>query len=169
MLAFIKIVDNINEFIGKWVSWLTTILVIFVCFDVFRRYLLKDSAAWIMEMEWHLFALIFLFGAGYALKHHRHVRVDLFYEKFTNRDKAWVNLIGSLLFLIPWCCMIIYVSFDYAMNAYQINEGSPDPGGLPYRFIIKFSITFGFILLLLQAIALFFRSYLTITGKNEEL
>lgn len=167
MEAFIKIVDSINEFIGRWISWLTTILVVFVCFDVFRRYLLKDSAAWIMEMEWHLFALIFLLGAGYALKHHRHVRVDLFYEKFSEHDKAWVNLFGSLLFLIPWCCMIIYVSFGYAVNSLQINEGSPDPGGLPARFIIKFSITIGFILLLLQALALLFRSYITIREKND--
>ena len=155
----IKLIEKINEKIGQATSWLTTTLVIFVCFDVFRRYLLKDSAAWIMEMEWHLFAMIFLLSAGYTLKHNKHVRVDLFYEKFTKKDRGWVNLVGSVFFLIPWCVLIIWVSWDYAMNAWEIREGSPDPGGLPARYFIKFCIPVGITLLLLQAIAMAIQSY----------
>ena len=155
----IKLIEKINEKVGQATSWLTTILVLFVCFDVFRRYLLKDSAAWIMEMEWHLFAMIFLLSAGYTLKHNKHVRVDLFYEKFSTKDKAWVNLIGSVLFLMPWCILIIWVSWDYAMNAWEIKEGSPDPGGLPARYLIKFCIPIGIFLLLLQTLVLAINSY----------
>ena len=115
-----------------------------------------------MEMEWHLFAMIFLLSAGYTLKHNKHVRVDLFYEKFSKKDKGWVNLIGSALFLIPWCILIIWVSWDYAMNAWEIKEGSPDPGGLPARYFIKFCIPAGIFLLLLQSIVIAVKSFLDI-------
>ncbi|NNE25451.1 MAG: TRAP transporter small permease subunit [Saprospiraceae bacterium] len=155
----IKFIESLNEKIGQAASWLTTILVVFVCFDVFRRYFLKDSSAWIMEMEWHLFAMIFLLSAGYTLKHNKHVRVDLFYEKLSKKDKGWVNLTGSLLFIIPWCVLIIWVSWNYAMNAWEIKEGSPDPGGLPARYLIKFCIPVGIFLLLLQSCVLAIQSY----------
>ncbi len=104
-----------------------------------------------MELEWHLFGLIFLLGAGYAFRHDRHVRVDLFYAKFSAKDKALVNLFGGLILLIPWTAILIYVSFEYATIA--IGEGSPDPGGLPARYIIKFAITAGMVLLFLQGLA----------------
>lgn len=106
-----------------------------------------------MELEWHFFALIFLFASGYTLKTNKHVRVDLFYEKFSVKQRAWINLIGSLLFLIPWCVVIIYFSCSYAYSSWLINETSPDPGGLPARYIIKFCIPLGISLLLLQGIS----------------
>ncbi len=159
--------STINEGIGKTVAWLTTCLVLFMCFDVIRRYLFNETAVWITEMEWHLFALIFLLSAGYALKHDKHVRVDLFYANFSPKRKAWVNLIGTIVFLIPWCLIIIMASYNYAHNSYMINESSPDPGGLPARYLIKFSITLGFILLLLQAISLLLTSIATILGKED--
>ncbi|HMQ48592.1 MAG TPA: TRAP transporter small permease subunit [Saprospiraceae bacterium] len=151
--TFSKGVNYLNEQVGRAVSWLTGILVLLVCGDVIVRYVLSDSEAWVMELEWHLFSLIFLLGAGYALKHDRHVRVDLFYAHFSPKDKALVNLLGSLIFLIPWALLIIVVSFDYALISYRIGETSPDPGGLPARYLIKFSVTLGATLLLLQGIA----------------
>lgn len=152
MERLINAIDQLNERIGQGTSWLTLLLVLLVCFDVVTRYVLSDTSAWIMELEWHLFSLVFLLGAAYAFKNDRHVRVDLFYAKFSERDKALVNLIGNALFLIPWCIVIIGYSYQYGMTSYRIGETSPDPGGLPARYIIKFAITFGIILLLLQAI-----------------
>jgi len=157
-----KYINGLNEWIGRSVSWLTTLLVVIICVDVFLRYLFGETSVWIGELQWHLFALIFLLGAGYALKHDRHVRVDVFYAKFSERDKALVNFWGALLFLIPWCILIIIFSFDYAMEAFRIKEGSPDPGGLPARYVIKFAITLGIGLLLLQAIAQVIESWLTL-------
>ena len=167
-----KIADGIaaiNEWVGRGVSWLTFLLVVLVCFDVVFRYLFNDTEAWIMELEWHMFALIFLLGAGFAFKHDRHVRVDLFYSRFSEKDKALLNMIGGLLFLIPWCTMIIWASFQYANVSFQIREVSPDPGGLPARYIIKYAITVGGVLLLLQAISNTIESYLTYrsAGKTE--
>lgn len=160
MEKIIEGIDQLSERIGKGTSWLTLLLVILVCFDVITRYLLSDTAAWIMELEWHLFSLIFLLGAAYAFKNDRHVRVDLFYANFSKRDKALVNLIGNSIFLIPWCIVIIIYSYQYGMTSYSIGEISPDPGGLPARYIIKFAITLGVILLLLQAIGEALKAYL---------
>lgn len=155
-----QLIDQINEWVGRAVSWLTTILVVLVCFDVITRYFFSNTAAWIMELEWHLFALIFLFGAGYAFKHDKHVRVDLFYAKLSPKDQALVNIIGSFLFLIPWCLLIIYWSYEYALISYNIGETSPDPGGLPARYMIKFCVSIGMVFLLFQGISVLFKNIL---------
>jgi TRAP-type mannitol/chloroaromatic compound transport system permease small subunit len=153
-------INRLNEWVGRGVAWLTTILVVLVCIDVVARYLFNETQAWVMELEWHLFALIFLLGAGYAFKHDRHVRVDVFYDNFSEREKAWVNLIGTLVFLLPWTAILAYAAFDYAMISYLIGEGSPDPGGLPGRYVIKFAIVAGLIFLLLQGLAKLIESLL---------
>lgn len=152
-------IDAFNEQVGRLASWLSVVLVVLVCYDVAVRYIFNSTVAWIMELEWHLFALLFLFGAAYTFKHDSHVRVDLFYSQFSDRDKALVNFVGGLIFLIPWCLIFIYVSFYYGLESYKIGEGSPDPGGLPARYIIKFAIAAGIFLLLLQAISSVLKAY----------
>ena len=137
---------------GKYASWLTTMLVVLVVGDVFLRYLFSSSFAWLTDLEWHVFALIFLLGGAYGLAEDKHVRVDVFYSNWSVRRKAWVNIIGIVFLLIPWCLIVIYTSFTYAENAFAIGEKSSEPGGLPARWIIKGAITLGFLLLLLQAI-----------------
>lgn len=161
-------IDRINETTGRAVSWLTTGLVVLVMGDVISRYLFNTTKAWTVELEWHLFALIFLLGAGYAFKHDRHVRVDLFYTRFSERDQAMVNLIGGLIFLVPWALLIIYSSWGYAMESYRISESSPDPGGLPALYPIKFCIPIGVGLLLLQGIANIIQSYLVLQQKASK-
>lgn len=138
--------------------WLTSALVVLIFADVVLRYLFSSTSAWVMELEWHLFALIFLLCAGYTLNNDQHVRVDLFYARMPRKGKAWVDLLGTLLFLLPWCAIVIYTSFKYAENSFAFREMSPDPGGLPARYIIKFAITVGFSLLMLQGIALVLKS-----------
>ncbi len=153
LLNICRTIDQLNEWIGRRVAWLTALLVLLTVLDVVWRRLLNDTQTWIMDMEWHLFALIFLLGAGYAYKHDRHVRVDLFYARFSPRDKAWVNLVGNVLFLLPWCTVLIWFAAGFAWDAFKIQESSPDPGGLPARYVIKFSIVAGAVLLLMQGIA----------------
>lgn len=149
--TIIKFSNAINEGLGKLVSWLTLVLVLFVCFNVVSREF-NAADAWRAELEWHIFALIFLLGAGYAFKHNRHVRVDLFYANYSKRDKAWTNLAGGVFFLIPWCLLIIYYAWGFALESWQDNEISPNPNGLPYRYLIKFAIPIGISFLLIQAI-----------------
>ncbi len=162
-------IDQLNEWIGGRIAWLTALLVLLTVLDVVWRRLLNNTQTWIMEMEWHLFALIFLLGAGYAYKHDRHVRVDLFYARFSSRDKAWVNLIGNVLFLMPWCAVLIWFAAGFAWNAFKIREASPDPGGLPARYVIKFSIVVGAVLLMLQGIADTITAVLKLMERKKEM
>jgi TRAP-type mannitol/chloroaromatic compound transport system permease small subunit len=148
----IKYLENIPVYIGKWVSWLTTLLVILIFCDVVFRYVFKFSKTWIIDLEWHLFAAVFLLGAAYTLSEDKHVRVDVFYNSFSEKKKGWVNIIGTVFLLIPWTILIISKSYHYAMNSWLIGEGSPDPGGLGARYVIKFVMLLAFILLLIQAI-----------------
>lgn len=163
---YIRFVDGVNEKIGRAVIWLSTLLVLIVCFDVFTRYALKKSSVAVQETEWHLFAFLFLIAAAFTLKHDRHVRVDVFYAKFSGRLKAWVDFLGSLLFLVPFAIVTIIASKDFVINSFLIGEESPDPGGLPARYILKAAIPVGFFLLLLQAFSLLFKSLLKILNKN---
>lgn len=149
----VKSIDAINERLGRLVSWLTFLLVVLICVDVLLRYVLNFSKAALYEMEWHLFAAIFLLGAAFTLKHDRHVRVDVFYANFTEKNKAWVNLAGTLVFLIPFCGIIAYTSLPFVLDSFAMNESSPDAGGLPYRFVIKLAIPIGMVLLMLQGVA----------------
>ena len=164
--AFVGLSDRLNERIGVAVSWLTTVLVAVVCYDVFTRYLLKSSLVAVQELQWHLFAVIFLIGAAYTLKHGKHVRVDVFYNRFSEKSRAWVDFLGSLIFLLPFCLVAIWCSHTFVINAFTIGEGSPDPGGLPARFILKAAIPAGFLLLALQGVALAFGSLLRIAGSH---
>ncbi|MEZ5059746.1 MAG: TRAP transporter small permease subunit [Saprospiraceae bacterium] len=168
-MNFVYLLEKTNVVIGKAVSWLTLVLVLLFTYDVLTRYFFNFTKVWVSEMEWHLYALIFLLAAGYTLKEDRHVRVDLWYAKQTEIKKAWVNLIGGILFLLPWCSIIIWTSLDYASTSFLQNEGSPNPGGLPYRFIIKGAITVGFILVLLQGMAQIIQSaHLIFNNKTRE-
>lgn len=159
-------IDALNEKVGNVVGWLTTLLVIVVCYNVFTRYVLNTSNIASQELEWHIFAIIFLFGAGYTLRHNRHVRVDVFYHNFSPKQKAWVDLIGSLIFLIPFAILVIVTSWNFTIGSYQIGETSPDPGGLPARYILKACLPLGAILLLLQGISLALKSLVEIKKNN---
>lgn len=134
-------------------------LVILICIDVLMRYYFSTTEKWVIELEWHIFSLIFLIGASYTFKEDKHVRVDVFYNNFSEKRKALVNLLGNIFFLIPWCIVVIYTSYQYAGVSFSYREISPDPGGLPARYIIKYAITLGFFLLLLQAISSTFSSF----------
>ena len=161
---YVGFADALNEKVGFGVSWLTSLLVLVVCYDVFTRYLLRNSIVAVQELEWHLFSVIFLVGAAYTLKHNRHVRVDVFYTRFSEQTRAWIDFTGSLIFLIPLCILAIWTSRTFVVTSYMIGETSPDPGGLPARFVLKSAIPIGFALLLLQGVALAASSLLKALG-----
>ncbi len=161
-------IDTLNEWVGRGVAWVTLLLVLVVFVDVVMRYLFATSYVFTQELEWHLFAFIFLVGAGYTLLYDGHVRVDIIYQRLGPKGRAWVNLIGVIFFLIPGCFMIIETSLTFVYNSLSVMEGSPDPGGIPARFIIKSAIPVGFTLLLLQGISLGLKSFLTLVGVEVE-
>ena len=160
--------DQFSEITGKLVSWLVLAMVLLVSYDVAMRYFFLSGSVALQEMEWHLFSLIFLIGAAYTFKHDDHVRLDLIYKsKFMDeKSRAWVNLFGSLFLLLPFCILIILTAWPFVYQSYDILEGSPDPGGLPYRWILKASIPLGFTLLLLQGISDIIKNLNIIVSKN---
>lgn len=161
-------IDTLNEWVGQGVAWLSFLLVLVVVVDVFNRYVLSGAAAWVMELEWHLYALLFLLGSGYAFKHDRHVRVDLFINRFSRQDQGQVNFWGGVLFLIPWSILLMLVGWSYAYESYLIDEGSPEANGLSNRWLIKFAIPFGGLLLFLQGVASIIRAWQEMRSEPTE-
>ncbi|MDW7695073.1 TRAP transporter small permease subunit [Flammeovirgaceae bacterium SG7u.111] len=166
---YVRFVDQLNEYVGISVSFLTSALVLLICYDVITRYLFSVTHVAIFELEWHIFALIFILGAAYTLKHDKHVRVDIFYSRFSEKGKALVNLFGTIFFLVPFCLVVINGGIPYLETSLKLSEGSNDPGGLPARYIIKGSIIVGFSLLLLQGTSLIITSFFKLTGKNGQV
>ncbi|MDW3196281.1 MAG: TRAP transporter small permease subunit [Cytophagales bacterium] len=160
-----QIINRFNDLIGQTISWMALILVLLIVVDVFLRYVFQFSSPAVFELEWHLFAALFLLGAGWTFKNDQHVRVDLFYQKFSEKGKAVVNLLGTLILLLPFCVVGFIESLEFALNSLNIGETSPDPGGLPARYIIKSCIPISFLLLGLQGISTLLTSTLTLTQK----
>ena len=146
-------------------AWLVLVMVLIIVYDVSMRYVFHISSGALQELEWHLFALIFLLGASYTLKHDAHVRVDILYSSrwMTARRRAYVDLFGVLFLLIPFCVLVIVSSLPFVASAFSMGEGSSDAGGLPYRFLIKSAIPAGFALLLLQGVAQLLRTIMFLT------
>ena len=164
--AISRWIDALNALVGRGVSWVTLFLVIVVFFNVILRYVFNSSFVFTQELEWHLFAFIFLVGAGCTLLYDGHVRVDIIYQRLGSKGKAWINLVGVIFFLIPGCLLVMDTSLTFVHNSLSVMEGSPDPGGIPCRFILKSTITIGFALLLLQGISLGVKSFLTLVGEE---
>jgi len=152
MDAIEKFIIKTVDIMGKVVSFLLLLMVLNVSYDVMMRYLFHNSSVGMQEMEWHLFSVIFLFGISVALKDEGHVRVDFLYDNFGPRKKAVVNIFGTLFFLIPLALLIFFGSFEYVNDAYITQEISEDPGGLPFRWLIKGMIPFSFGFLLFSAL-----------------
>ncbi len=168
LLSIAKIIDTINEWIGKLTYWLVLVMILVGVWNVIGRYLGRfigqnlTSNAFI-EVQWYLFDIVFLLGAAYTLKHDEHVRVDLFYKDWSPKRKALANFIGVFIFLIPFCLMIIYYSWGNIINSWKILEMSPDPRGLP-RYPIKSMIIVSYILLIFQGIAEAIKNWAIFTG-----
>lgn len=161
-------IDSINELVGNAIAWVTLLMVLVVFIDVVMRYLFNTSFVFTQELEWHLFSAVFLIGAGYTLLHDGHVRVDIIYQAVSEKARAWINLIGVIFFLIPGCYLVIYTSYNFTYDSWSTLEGSGDPGGIPFRFIVKAAIPIGFSLLLAQGISMGIKAFLVICGQDPE-
>lgn len=138
-------------------------LVLNVFYDVVMRYLFNDVSIAMQELEWHLYATVFLLGIAYTLQTDGHVRVDVIYERLNPQQQAWINLLGTLLFVWPFCMVVIYYGIEFAQSAYQIGEISGDPGGLTQRWLIKGMISLAFGCVLLSSVGTVLRSVQQLT------
>jgi TRAP-type mannitol/chloroaromatic compound transport system permease small subunit len=164
----VNFIDLINEKIGRGVGWLTTLMVLLVFYDTVMRYAFNKGHVALQELEWHLFAVVFLIGAAYTLKEGGHVRVDILFINFSRKTKAWIDLLGALFLLIPFSLIIIYSTQKFIGNSWAVREVSPDPGGLPMRYLLKAMIPAGFVLLILQAISEVGKSLMVIFGYERK-
>ena len=143
MNGYRRIVDAIE----RTGAVLLLIVAFIFAIDVMGRYLFGITASWIVELEWYLAAIGLLLSFAPTLKRDGHVRVDVLRECMNPKLKVWVDKLGHVLLLLPWCVFIVYASSKYAYNSFLIGEGSPDPGGLPMRWLIKAFVPIGFTLL----------------------
>jgi TRAP-type mannitol/chloroaromatic compound transport system permease small subunit len=152
LLRLARSIDALNEAIGRGVLWLVLVAVLISAGNAVVRYGFNTSSnAW-LEIQWYLFGLIFLLAAGYTLKHNGHVRIDVLYGRFGPRGRAWVDLLGGLLFLLPVSGLMVWLGWGFFQASYAVGETSPDAGGL-LRWPIKLALPVGFALLWLQGVA----------------
>ena len=137
MQFILKFSKSIIDTVGSLCSIIMILMVLNVFYDVVSRYFFNDVSIGMQELEWHLFAAMFMFGIGYTLKEDGHVRVDVFYDRLSARAQAIINILGAIFFALPITVLVLYFGSDYALEAFKMGEGSPDPGGLPYRWIVR--------------------------------
>jgi TRAP-type mannitol/chloroaromatic compound transport system permease small subunit len=144
--------QRISRILGRILAMVFLLMTINIFYDVVMRYFFHNSSVAMQEMEWHLFSIVILFGVSVALLEEGHVRVDFLYDRFSVRKKAVINIIGTVFFLLPLACLIFFGSFEFVMDSYGMNEISENPGGLPYRWLIKGMIPLAFGILIVFAL-----------------
>lgn len=151
-------INRISEFLGKVAAVLFLLLLLNVFFDVIMRYLFNDVSIGMQELEWHLYATIFLLGVPYTLFKDGHVRVDVIYERLSETRQAWIDLAGSLVLLLPFVLLVTWYGVGFTMESFELGERSGDPGGLPYRWLIKGVIPFAFFAMAISGVGLVLKS-----------
>ncbi|MDM7321717.1 MAG: TRAP transporter small permease subunit [Gammaproteobacteria bacterium] len=164
MNRLIALLDALAEHTGRLVAWLTYGMLILTVLTVILRYGFRLSFTALGEGVSYLFAMVFMLGAAYTLKHDDHVRVDVLYRRLSPRGQAWVNILGTLLFLWPVMGLILWLSTDYVLASWSLLEGSREPGGLPFVYLLKTLLWVMPALMILQGLADVLRSIAVLRG-----
>ena len=166
MEAAVRGVERLVDALGQLVLWLCLSMIALVAVNVLLRYSLSFGSVWAQELEWHLLAAVILFGMSYALQRGDNVRVDVFYAEFGPRSKFVVDIVSGVLTLLL-ALTFVKLSLAYVGQAWAIDEGSPDPGGIAHRWAVKGLIPLGFGLLALQSLAALCRRVLEERVRTE--
>lgn len=164
-----RTIDALNERVGRVTAWLALAMVLMMAINVVLRYAFSMGHSWQQESVRFMHGILFLAGAAYALKHEAQVRVDVLYQGMSDTRKAWVNLVGTVVFLFPMAGSILYFSQDYVLNSWAIFEGSSEYKGMPGVFIFKSFIWVCGALLILQGISLIIHSWETIRHGSKSM
>ncbi len=144
-------IERLISWVACFTAFSLACLVLLVVYDATMRYLFSEGSTALQELEWHLFDVVILLSIAYTLQKNAHVRVDIFYDRFLPKTKKIIDIIATLFFIIPFSIFIIYVGFGFVEMSFIQNEASSDPGGLPYRWIVKSLMVLAFVLLVLQS------------------
>ncbi len=159
-------IDSLNSWIGRCVSWLVAVMVIVVSAVVFLRAAFNIGSVAAQELVTYLHAAIFMLCLAFTLREEGHVRVDVFYRRMNNTNQAWVNALGSILFLLPFSFFLVFISWDFVTRSWEINEMSSDAGGLAAVYALKSLIPLAACLLALQGLAETLRNLLALTWRQ---
>ncbi len=163
---FEQAVGKLSGAFGWLAGWLCILMIGVVFIDVIARYVFEAGSIAMQEIEWHLFAAVFLLGAAYTMREDSNVRVDVFYARMSTSKKAMVDIFGTVVFVIPMCSLILFSSYDFVIYPYEIQEISNDPGGLHYRFAFKALLPLGYFLVLIQSLAVISRNVRILAGDT---
>ena len=165
LISLSRAIDALNERVGRAVLWLVLVTALVSAANAVMRYAFGlSSNAW-LELQWYLFAAIFLLAAGYTHKHNGHVRIDVVYGRLSERTQAWIDLLGGLVFLLPFSLLLMWFSWPNFVDAFQHGEMSPDSGGL-LRWPVRLLIPLGFGLLALQGISEILKRIVFLSGHG---
>ncbi len=157
-------IDAAIDALGRAVSWLTLGVVLLTFAVVVLRYAFDQGSIALQDLVLWLHGAVFLVGASYALRHDAHVRVDILYQRCSPRGRAIADLFGTLVFLLPFCVLLVWISADYVASSWAVREGSKDAGGLPGVFLVKTLIPISGVLLGLQGVAVALRKLAVLRG-----
>ncbi|WP_460754436.1 TRAP transporter small permease subunit [Marinomonas epiphytica] len=160
-------IEGLIETIGRGVSYIWVLLVLLVVGNALMRYFFSINFIALEELQWHLYAIGFMVGLSYCLIHDGHVRVDAIVERSSLTTRAWIEVIGLTLLLLPFCLIVIEYAIPFVSRAYKLNEVSSAPGGLPLRWLIKSTIIFAFVLLTLAALSRWLRCFAFICQRKK--
>lgn len=163
------IINRFSDVLGKFTAVLFILLLLNVFYDVIMRYVFNDVSIGMQEMEWHLYATIFMLGIPYTLYKEGHVRVDVIYDNLSKRKQAWIDLFGTIFLLIPFTLLVAKYGIDFTLESYELGERSGDPGGLPYRWLIKSVIPVAFIAIMISGLGLILKSINTLRNHTDDI
>lgn len=161
-------IDQVSALIGRTISWFAVMMVLVTVYDVIMRYFFRAGSVAVQELEWHLFAAHFLLAASWTLLLNGHVRVDFLHSRMTRRQKALVDIVGDILFLVPFCILVIWASIPFVYHSWVFLEGSSDPGGLPARYLLKTIIPIAYMLICLQGVSHIIKNFLILKDKGAK-
>jgi tripartite ATP-independent transporter DctM subunit len=159
-------IDSLSKYFGFLAAFFALAMSLLVAYDALMRYAFSEGSIALQELEWHMFDILFLFGLSYALKHDKHVRVDIFYEKYSKDTQALIRILSMTFLVIPFALLVIVYGYDMTLQSYLQHDTSPNPGGLSNRWIIKSMLVVGFVVLILQAISEIIKSYTQLSNKK---
>lgn len=171
-LRLSRAIDRVNNGIGRWTSWLCLLMVLVTAYNTAVRYLggyfgFRLSSNLYLELQWYLFSLLFLLAAASALCNGEHVRVDILYSRLSAKARAWIDLLGTILLMLPFSAVTLWLSWPAIRNSWAVREISSDPGGLP-RYPLRTFILICFLLLIIQGISEIIKKTRILRGLRME-
>ena len=167
LLTFSTRLERLSTLVGRVCAWAIVLLVAVIVTDVLLRRWFIIGSTKLQELEWHLHGFLFLMCLGWAYTRNAHVRIELVSDRLRARTRAWIELTGCLLFLLPYVAAVLVFGYDYVSYSFAYGEASASPTGLPYRWIIKSAIVAGFGLLGIAAMAKALAALVFLFGRDE--